>query len=81
MTRKMITALTVAAGVMATVSVAEAGGKHKGRYIANKHIHGHVWHDYHDYRPVYNCRYFRIKARYTGSPYWYKKYRRCIGHY
>lgn len=81
MIRKTITALGIVASVMATVSVAEAGGKHKGRYFGNKHIHGHVWHDYRGYRPAHNCRYYWKKARYTGSPYWYNRYHRCVGHY
>lgn len=81
MTLKLITALTVAASVLASVSIAEAGGKHKGRHGGGKHFHGHVWHDYNDYRPYHNCRYYLKKARYTGSHYWFKKYRRCIGYY
>ncbi|MEM9331677.1 MAG: hypothetical protein AAGA53_10145 [Pseudomonadota bacterium] len=81
MTRKIITAVAVAASVLATVSVAEAGGKNKGRHFGGKHFYGHVWHDYYGHRPVHNCRYFLKKAQYTGSPYWFKKYRRCINVY
>ena len=78
MTRKIITTLALVASIMATVSVAEAGGKKKGRHFHGHHFHGHVWHDY---RPYHGCRHFLKKARYTGSPYWFNKYRRCIGYY
>lgn len=86
MTRNLVTALTLAATVMAGATVAEAGGKHKGRYYGGKHIHGHVWVD-HGYRYGYgyrhgpNCRYFLKKAKRTGSHYWFNRYRNCISIY
>ena len=81
MSRKIITAFALAASVLATASVAEAGGKHKGGRHIGKHFHGHIWHDYNHYRPYRGCNRFLKKAKYTGSQYWFNKYRRCIGYY
>ena len=32
------------------------------------------------HRRYRSCRWLRRKARWTGSPYWYRRYRRCMRH-
>lgn len=84
MTRKILTAVTLAATVLASASVAEAGkrgGKHFHGGHGGGYGYGHGWNDYHGYEPAYSCHYYFKKLRYTGSPYWLKKYRRCISRY
>ena len=66
------------AGFLAAANVAEAGGKKRGKHFHGGH--GYGWNYHYDYRPVHNCRYFLRKAKVTGSPYWFNKYRNCI-HY
>ena len=80
MTIKILTAVTVAASVLAGASVAEAGNKRHG-YGHGNHHNNHYWGGYYEYEPTYNCRYFFRKARHTGSRYWWKKYNRCISRY
>ncbi|MEM7301316.1 MAG: hypothetical protein AAF468_09560 [Pseudomonadota bacterium] len=68
-----------AAGSIATPSNAEAG-RLTIHFGGHGHYHGHV------YRPHYGspyraCRWLKRKARYTGSRYWWKRYRRCIRAY
>ena len=64
-----------------------AGGKHFGK----KHFHGgkHFgWggHGYHwGWKPYHHgfggCGYFYKKAKWSGSHYWWKKYKRCVHGY
>ena len=58
--------------------------KGHGHHNRHRHAGGHFFFDYdyygdHAYR---SCRYLKRKARYSGSRYWWKKYRRCMNrHY
>ncbi len=83
MNTKTVTALAVAASVLALSTAAEAGGKRHGRHFGNNHIYfswgGHRDYD-HDFRSSPRCRYFFRKARRTGHRHWWKKYRRCISY-
>lgn len=82
MTIKTVTALAVAASVLALSTAAEAGNKSHGRHYGNGHIqffwggHRHFDHIFESPR----CRYFFRKARRTGHRHWWKKYRRCISY-
>lgn len=80
---KTVTAIAVAASVLALSTTAEAGGKRHSRHFGNNHIHfswgGHNDYD-HDFTTTPRCRYFFRKARHTGKRFWWKKYRRCISY-
>ena len=97
MTIKIVTAIAVAASVLAMSSVAEAGGKRHGfnssdsfqtvghkRHGKRRHSKRHFHfsdHFYDGHRPYRTCRRLKRKAYYTGSRYWWKKYRRCASRY
>lgn len=90
MTAKTITAITLAVGTMFIAASADAGTKkhdHGRNYHGHDHGHHynydrghygfHAWgHD--TYR---SCSYYKKKARYTDSSYWWKKYKRCVVRY
>lgn len=45
------------------------------------HRNHRYWHGYNDFGSYHyggNCRYYKKKARWSGSRYWWKKYRRCM---
>jgi len=90
MTAKTIAAIAIAAGTLLTAASAEAGtGGNKMYY--NGYGHGGYFHHYD--RPYFGiwvgeyegyghqCAYYKKKARYTGSHFWWKKYKRCIVRY
>ncbi|MEO1265245.1 MAG: hypothetical protein AAFV26_06045 [Pseudomonadota bacterium] len=68
---------TIGTTTVATTTAAEAKPKigfslhigHPGYY------HGPHYGRWRPYRP---CRWLRRKARRTGSPYWWRRYRRCM---
>ncbi|MEM7427922.1 MAG: hypothetical protein AAF441_17655 [Pseudomonadota bacterium] len=73
-------------GFTNTDLVQQVGGKHFGkkRHFHGKHFGwggGHYW----GHRPYYHgfggCGYFYKKAKWTGSRYWWKKYKRCAHGY
>lgn len=51
----------------------------------HRHKHRHGWHGGHGWgghivigTPHRGCYYLKKKARYTGSHYWWKQYRKCV---
>ncbi len=76
-----IAASSVVAGTsVATSSTAEA----KPRVSLSFHVgtpgyYAHGGHGYYGHwRPYRPCGWLRRKARRTGSPYWWRRYRRCM---
>lgn len=95
MTAKSIAAIALAASTMLVAATADAGtGKNSygnrynghsygSKYHGHRYGHGHGYFDIHvwDHDSYRSCGYFKRKAHYTGSSYWWKKYKRCIVSY
>ena len=54
--------------------------RHNRKHRHNRHVGGHFFfdHDLHGDYPYRSCRRLKRKAYYTGSHYWWKKYRICM---
>lgn len=94
MTMKIVTAIAVAASVLVMSNAAEAGGKRNGIHASDSfhsvqhkrhHKRGgfkrHFYFDHYGYNPGHACRRLKRKAYYTGSRYWWKRYRHCMNRY
>jgi len=95
MTAKTIAAIALAASTMLIAATADAGtSKNNHGHKYNGHNYGHMYdgrgygygHGYFDVHFWDNgshrtCGYYKQKARYTGSSYWWKKYKRCVVRY
>ena len=91
MSKKLLTAIALAVGITGVASTAQANNMRIGPLVADstfevieikhrgkKHRRHHRWGGGHfEYRP-HGCGYFYRKARRTGSPYWWKRYDRCV---
>ncbi len=96
MTKKLLTTIAFAVGILSIASTAEANNMRIGPVVTdntfeviqikNKHRgkkhrrHRHWGGGHFEFRPQ-GCGYFYRKARRTGSPYWWKKYDRCVDRY
>lgn len=81
MTMKTVTAIALAASVLAMSGAAEAGGKKRHFKHGGHGIHFIFDQDYYGHKPRRSCRWLKRKAYYSGSRYWWKRYRRCVNRY
>ena len=95
MNAKTIAAIAFAASTLLVSATAEAGYRNGGNYGGNhERYHNHYRSGHYDrydrpsfgfyvgdYEPYKACRYLKTKARYIGSHFWWRKYKRCIVHY
>lgn len=66
------------------VKVGHNGGKRFKRFRKHRHFGWHYGHGFKHYGYGFRgCGYFYKKAKWTGSRYWWNKYKRCThgGHY
>ena len=67
------------------VKVGHNGGKRFKRFRGHKRHFGYGWGHGHGFKHYgygyHGCGYFYKKAKWTGSRYWWKKYRRCTHGY
>lgn len=97
MTKKILSTIAFAVGILAVTSTAEANNMRTGTIVAdntfeviqiknkhrgNKHRrHNRHWGHGHFEFRPHGCGYFYRKARRTGSRYWWRKYDRCVDRY
>jgi len=88
MNAKTVAALVLTASTLLGAVSAEAGNKgehhnqsHKHFKHKDKHYRPHFGVYVGEYGYARECRYLERKAYYTGSPYWWRKYKRCVVNY
>jgi hypothetical protein len=85
-TRTRQAALAVGAAILASTALsgtADAKKPFKNLHVG-VHIGGsgiYIGHHYHRGWRGHRCRWVKRRAMVTGSPYWWKRYRRCVRHH